>query len=153
MLRAAINIALLAVLAISPLPRASAEDVPPSKLVAIPPDKDTDIKFYAADGSVATGTDALGRMADADLTLWVAGNQFFAMDEVIGAFRRGEPGLSVGLITLPPGLILSAILAGGWVYKGHDYAATPDIYASVNLGHLKRLKAAGSDEPICRLHA
>jgi len=143
LLRAAINIALLAALAISPLPRASGKDVPPSKLVAIPPDKDTDIKFYAADGSVATGTDALERMAGADLTLWVAGNQFFAMDEVIGALRRGEPGLSVGLITLPPGLILSAILAGGWVYKGHDYVATPDIYASVNLGHLKRLKAAG----------
>jgi ABC-type molybdate transport system substrate-binding protein len=132
----------LAGLANSPLPRAWAEDAPPSKLIAIPPDKDTDIKFYPADGSVIMGADALGRMANADLTLWVAGNQFFAMDEVIGAFRRGEPGLSVGLITLPPGLILSAILAGGWNYKGHDYAATPDIYASVNLGHLKRLKAA-----------
>ncbi len=141
-LRTAINIALLAGLATSPPPRAWAEDAPPSKLVAIPPDKDTDIKFYAADGSVVTGTDALARMPGADLTLWVAGNQFFAMDEVIGAFRRGEPGLSVGLITLPPGLIVSAILAGGWVYKGHEYAATPDIYASVNLGHLKRLKAA-----------
>ena len=39
-------------------------------------------------------------------------------------------------------MIVSAILAGGWVYKGHEYAATPDVYASVNLGHLKRLKAA-----------
>jgi ABC-type molybdate transport system substrate-binding protein len=99
--------------------------------------------FYAADGSVVTGTDALARMPGADLTLWVAGNQFFAMDEVIGAFRRGEARLSVGLITLPPGLIVSAILAGGWVYQGREYAATPDIYASVNLGHLQRLKAAG----------
>jgi ABC-type molybdate transport system substrate-binding protein len=142
-LRTAINIALLAGLAILPLPGAWGEDATPSKLVAIPPDKDTDIKFYAADGSVITGTDALARMPGADLTLWVAGNQFFAMDEVIGAFRRGEPGSSVGLITLPPGLIVSAILAGGWVYNGHEYAATPDIYASVNLGHLKRLKAAG----------
>jgi ABC-type molybdate transport system substrate-binding protein len=142
LLRTAINIALLAGLTISPLPHAWAENAPPSKLVAIPPDKDSDLKFYAADGSVVTGTDALERMSNADLTLWVAGNQFFAMDEVIGAFRRGEPALSVGLVTLPPGLLLSAILAGGWVYKGHDYAATPDIYASVNLGHLKRLKAA-----------
>jgi ABC-type molybdate transport system substrate-binding protein len=40
-------------------------------------------------------------------------------------------------------LIVSAILAGGWVYQGREYAATPDIYASVNLGHLQRLKAAG----------
>ena len=142
-LRTAINIALLAGLATSPLPRAWGEDATPSKLVAIPPDKDTDIKFYAADGSVVAGIDALARMPGANLTLWVAGNQFFAMDEVIGAFRRGEPGLSVGLITLPPGLIVSAILAGGWVYRGHEYAATPDIYASVSLGHLKQLKAAG----------
>jgi ABC-type molybdate transport system substrate-binding protein len=65
------------------------------------------------------------------------------MDEVIGTFQRGEPGLSVGLITLPPGLVLSAILAGGWSFRGADYAATPDIYASVNLGHLQKLKAAG----------
>ena len=142
LLRAAIKIALLAGLAISPLPLMRAEDAAASKLVAIPPDKDADIKFYAADGSVVTGTDALARMPNADLTLWVAGNQFFAMDEVIGAFRRSEGGLSVGLMTLPPGLIVSAILAGGWVYKGHEYAATPDVYASVNLGHLKRLKAA-----------
>jgi ABC-type molybdate transport system substrate-binding protein len=142
LLRTGINIALLAGLALSPLPRASGQDAQPSKLTAIPPDKDTDIKFYAADGSVLTGTPALDRMPNADLTLWIAGNQFFAMDEVIGAFRRGEPGLSVGLITLPPGLVVSAILAGGWLYKGHEYAATPDIYASVNVGHLKRLKAA-----------
>jgi len=139
----AINIAMLAGLAMSLPTHASGEDTPVSKLVAVPPDKDTDIKFYAADGSVVTGTGALDRMPGADLTLWVAGNQFFAMDDVIGAFRRGEPGLTVGLITMPPGLIVQAILAGGWIYKGHEYAATPDIYASVNLGHLKRLKAAG----------
>jgi len=142
LLRTASKITLLAALALLPLPRTWAEHAPASKLVAIPPDKDTDIKFFDADGSVVTGTDALARMPNADLTLWVAGNQFFAMDEVIGAFRRGEPGLSVGLMTLPPGLIASAILAGGWVYNGHEYAATPDVYASVNLGHLKRLKAA-----------
>ncbi|TMJ53302.1 MAG: ABC transporter substrate-binding protein [Alphaproteobacteria bacterium] len=142
LLRTAIKIAFLATLTISPLPHTRAEDAAASKLVAIPPDKDTDIKLYAADGSVVTGTDALARMPNADLTLWVAGNQFFAMDEVIGAFRRSEGGLSVGLMTLPPGLIVSAILAGGWVYKGHEYAATPDVYASVNLGHLKQLKAA-----------
>lgn len=140
--RTMINIAVLAGLAISPLSRAWAENLRSPKLVAIPPGKDTDIKFYASDGSIVTGIDALDRMAHADLTLWVAGNQFFAMDDVIGAFRHGEPDLSVGLITMPPGLIVSAILGGGWTYEGHESAATPDIYASVNLGHLKRLKAA-----------
>lgn len=140
--RTAIMVALLAGLATAPMSRAWADDAPSSKLMAIPPDKDTDIKFYTADGSILTGAEALARMPGAGLTLWVAGNQFFAMDEVIGSFQRGEPGLSVGLITLPPGLILSAILAGGWVYKGSEYAATPDIYASVNPGPLQRLKAA-----------
>src|SRR5438445_13851372 len=91
LLRTAIKIALLAGLAVLPLPRTWAEDAPASKLVAIPPDKDTDIKFYAADGSVVTGTDALARMPNADLTLWVAGNQFFAMDEVIGALVCETP--------------------------------------------------------------
>jgi ABC-type molybdate transport system substrate-binding protein len=122
---------------------ASAEDAPMPGLIAIPADHDSDLKFYAADGSVLTGSEALSRMRDANLTLWVAGNQFFAMDKVIGDFQRSSPGATVGLITLPPGLILSAILGGGWTYRGQDYRATPDIYASVNSEHLKKLKAAG----------
>jgi ABC-type molybdate transport system substrate-binding protein len=113
-------------------------------LAVIPPNKDSDLKFYSTDGTSAEGTAALEHMmSDADLVLWVAGNQFFAMDEVIGAFRKAHPGVTVGLITLPPGLILSAIQGGGWIYNGKEYRGTPDIYASVNLGHLKQLKAAG----------
>lgn len=147
-IKTGIQLVLAAGLAMAPMTRACADDAAspkpqPKSLVTIPTDKDTDIKFYTADGAILTGADALARMREAGLTLWVAGNQFFAMDEVIGTFQRGEPGLSVGLITLPPGLILSAILGGGWTFRGAEYAATPDIYASVNLGHLKRLKAAG----------
>jgi ABC-type molybdate transport system substrate-binding protein len=122
---------------------ASAENAAQPGLVAIPAGHDSDLKFHAADGSTMTGTDALERMPGADLILWVAGNQFFAMDKVIGEFQHSDTGLSVGLITLPPGLILSAILGGGWTYNGHEYRFTPDVYASVNLGHLKKLKAAG----------
>jgi ABC-type molybdate transport system substrate-binding protein len=122
---------------------ALADNAAPPGLVAVPADHDSDLKVYAADGSIVTGADALERMPSAGLTLWVAGNQFFAMDKVIGEFQRSEPGVSVGLITLPPGLILSAILGGGWTYKGHAYQFTPDVYASVNLGHLRKLRAAG----------
>src|ERR1700730_7169407 len=121
----------------------AAETAIQAELVAIPAGHGNDLKFYAADGSIMTGTDALERMPGAGLVLWVAGNQFFAMDKVIGEFKRSEPALSVGLITLPPGLILSAILGGGWTYNGHEYRFAPDVYASVNLGHLKKLKAAG----------
>jgi len=123
---------------------ALAQAKPPTQLAAIPPNKDTDLKFYQSDGSIRNGATALEHMtSDAGLVLWVAGNQFFAMDEVIGRFQKTHPGVTVGLITLPPGLILSAIQGGGWVYNGKEYRCTPDIYASVNLGHLRQLKAAG----------
>lgn len=115
----------------------------PTKPAAIPPNKDNDVKFYKADGTIVKGIEALRMHGDADLVLWIAGNQFFAMDAVIRSFQETQPGVTVGLITLPPGLILSAIQGGGWTYAGKDYLGSPDIYASVNLGHLKQLKAAG----------
>lgn len=121
-----------------------AEATAPTQLATIPPNKDTDLKFYSIDGTVNKGAEALEHMtSDADLVLWVAGNQFFAMDEVIAGFQKTHPGVTVGLITLPPGLILSAIQSGGWIYNGMEYRCAPDIYASVNLGHLKQLKAEG----------
>jgi len=111
---------------------------------AIPKDHDNDIKLYLADGAIAAGADALTRMPqDAGLILWLAGNQFFAMDDVVHAFQQNNPGLGVGLITLPPGRLLDAISAGGWTYNGRDYPGLPDVYASVNLGHLKQLRQAG----------
>ena len=114
------------------------------KFAAIPKNKDNDIKLYERDGRVIKGADALGRMQrDADLILWLAGNQFFAMDDVVGAFQKHKPGVSVGVITLPPGLLLRAIRNGGWTYNGKSYPGLPDVYASVNLGHLKQLKKAG----------
>jgi len=128
--------------AAAPAPAAAAANA--SKYAAIPPNKDSDIKLYRADGSIVSGTGALGRMQqDAQLVLWLAGNQFFAMDDVVHAFQARNPNISVGLITLPPGLLLEAIEKGGWTYGGTDYPGIPDIYASVNLGHLKKLKSLG----------
>jgi ABC-type molybdate transport system substrate-binding protein len=137
------GIVLAAAITVSPSP-VSAQAKPPAQLAEIPPNKDTDLKFYRSDGTIRTGAEALEHMtSDADLVLWVAGNQFFAMDAVIGGFQKTRPGVTVGLITLPPGLILSAIQGGGWIYNGKQYRCAPDIYASVNLGHLRQLKAAG----------
>jgi ABC-type molybdate transport system substrate-binding protein len=128
--------------AISPSPVAAVAGG--SKYAVIPPDKDDDLKLYRADGSVQSGPEALGRMQhDAQVVLWLAGNQYFAMDDVVRAFQKQNPGVSVGLITLPPGLLLEAIEKGGWVYGGVEYPGLPDVYASVNLGHLKKLKTLG----------
>jgi len=115
------------------------------KYAAIPPKKDNDIKLYTGDGKIVKGAEALGRMQkEAGLILWLAGNQFFAMDDVVKAFQKTAPGTAVGLITLPPGLLLTGIEKGGMTYGGKDYPGLPDVYASVNLGHLKRLKAKGT---------
>ncbi len=122
----------------------AARPASPAKFVVIPKGKDNDLKLYYADGRIVRGAAALARMQDdAELILWLAGNQFFAMDDVVRAFQRRNPGVDVGLITLPPGLIMNAILAGGWTYEGGSHAGLPDVYASVNLGHLKNLKKAG----------
>lgn len=124
----------------SPAPKPAAA----AKSAVIPKGKDNDLKLYYADGRIVKGAPALGRMQqDAKVILWLAGNQFFAMDDVVHAFQRMNPGVEVGLVTLPPGLILNAIQAGGWTYEGKNYPGLPDVYASVNLGHLKTLKTAG----------
>lgn len=121
-----------------------AKPVATRAFAVIPKGKDNDLKLYLADGRIMKGADALARMQhEADIILWLAGNQFFAMDDVVRAFQQQHTGARIGLITLPPGLILNAILGGGWVYEGKSYAGLPDIYASVNLGHLKKLKGAG----------
>lgn len=113
------------------------------KTPQIPPKKDNDLKFYSADGKIVKGREALEKIPSAGLVLWLAGNQFFAMDDVIASFRKKSPGTTVGLITLPPGLLLQAIKAGGWNFEGKEYRGLPDVYASVNLGHLKELKKSG----------
>jgi ABC-type molybdate transport system substrate-binding protein len=118
----------------------------PQSLESIPPNKDNDLRLFYADGRVLKGSVAMQKMdSDADLVLWLAGNQFFAMEEVIRAFQKqyAQAG-TVGLITLPPGIILKAINAGGWTYEGRQYRMQPDVYASVDLGHLKALKSRGT---------
>lgn len=137
MLLAAIGLVAMATLV-------SAQTTPPNSTPAIPKGKETDVKFYPPNGGKpVVGGDAFGQMPKAGLILWLAGNQFFAMDDVIRAYQKRHPGTGVGLITLPPGLLLQAIKAGGWTYADKDYRGLPDVYASVNLGHLKQLKASG----------
>src|SRR5262249_17255732 len=93
--------------------RAQRSDIE-GKFAVLPPDHDNDIKFYLDAGRIVTGPEALGRIqTEADLVLWLSGNQFFAMDELIGAFRKEHP-MKIGLLTLPPGLLRAAIQRGGW---------------------------------------
>ena len=52
----------------------------------------------------------------ADLILFMAGNQFMAMPEIVAGFQQEHPEVrDIFYETLPPGLELKQILAGGSV--------------------------------------
>ena len=120
-----------------------AEPLEDSKMPVVPPGKQTDIKFYQPSGDFVVGETAFWAAPEAGLALWVAGNQFFAMDDVIHGFQRVNPGVSVALITLPPGMVVDAIKANGWTFEETAYPGRPDLYASVSTGHLQSLNKAG----------
>jgi hypothetical protein len=70
-----------------------AQTTSPNSVPAIPKGKETDLKFYSpSGGKPVIGGDAFEQMPKADLILWLAGNQFFAMDDVIGAYQKQHPG-------------------------------------------------------------
>ena len=69
----------------------------------------------------------------ADLILYIAGNQFMVMEELLGVFQQSYPEIKyIFYETLPPGLELKQILAGGAVFQDKVLPGTPDVYAAVN---------------------
>jgi len=79
-----------------------------------------------------------------DLTIYVAGNQFMAMEELIQDFQSKNPDIKkIYLETIPPGQILKSHILKQGTINGEKTAQNPDLYASVNLGHLQKLKAKG----------
>lgn len=112
-------------------------------LPVIPPDRLDDLH----------GLDIVDR---ADLVLFVAGNQFMVMDELLKAFKKRCPEVEhIFYETLPPGLELKQILAGGALFRGRVLAVYPDVYASVSSEAMKTLRQKrhlGSQRPVCYLH-
>ncbi len=90
---------------------------------------------------------AYGQIGDsytADLVMYLAGNQFMVMEELVRDFQARNPDIaSVYVETIPPGQILNNQLLKQGQVEGKDTAMNPDVYASVNLGHLRKLKAEG----------
>jgi ABC-type molybdate transport system substrate-binding protein len=83
-------------------------------------------------------------MEDADLVLFMAGNQFMVMEELIGEFQRLYPEVKkIFYETLPPGLELKQILAGGAVFRGRVITGNPDVYTSVTEDAMLELKQRG----------
>ncbi len=83
----------------------------------------------------------------ADLVLFMAGNQFMVMDELLVEFQKQFPEVKkIFYETLPPGLELKQILAGGAAFDGKELTVYPDIYTSVNLKAMRTLENAGHIE-------
>jgi len=79
---------------------------------------------------------------NADLILFMAGNQFMLMPELIAAFEETHPEVdSIFYETLPPGLELNQILAGGMAYNGRTYRIQADVYSSVSEQAMQTLVA------------
>lgn len=81
---------------------------------------------------------------DADLILFMAGNQFMAMGEIMRAFQAIHPEVQkIFYETLPPGLELKQIIAGGAVFRDRIISVYPDIYTSVNENAMQSLVETG----------
>ena len=83
-------------------------------------------------------------MNDADLVLFMAGNQFMVMHDLLEEFRNIHPDIKkIFYETLPPGLELKQILAGGAVFRDKIINTVPDIYTSVTEEAMKELSING----------
>ena len=79
-----------------------------------------------------------------DLVMYLAGNQFMAMEELIKDFQSKNPDIkTIYVETIPPGQIMKGQILKQGQIEGQNTARNPDLYASVNLGHLKKLKSEG----------
>lgn len=83
-----------------------------------------------------------------DLVLFMAGNQFMVMPELIKAFQARHRDIrNIFYETLPPRLELRQILAGSAIFQGNCLSIYPDVYASVNLESMKTLESQGHMQP------
>jgi ABC-type molybdate transport system substrate-binding protein len=97
-----------------------------------------DYRTFHADGNVEYGK--VSDSYNAELVMYLAGNQFMVMEELIKDFQNKNPDIkSVYVETIPPGQILkSQILKQGEI-NGQKTNQTPDLFASVKIAHLKKL--------------
>lgn len=103
---------------------------------------DQDFRTFYADGNVEYGK--IGDSFSADLVMYVAGSQYMVMDELIKDFQRKYPKINtIYVATIPAGEILKNYLLASGQVNGQAANQTPDLFASVNLGQLMRLRGAG----------
>jgi len=101
-----------------------------------------DYRTFHTDGKIDYGL--IKNSYSADLVMYLAGNKFMVMQELIQDFQGKNPDIqTVYVETIPPGQILKGQLLKQGEIEGQPTAMNPDIFASVNIGHLKKLNDKG----------
>lgn len=101
-------------------------------------DHENDYRTFMVDGHVKYGQ--IGDSYSADLVMYLDGNQFMVMEELIQDFQKSNPEIkSVYVETIPSGQILSSQILQQGEVDGEKINQAPDLYASVNLKHLQAL--------------
>ena len=96
-----------------------------------------DYRTFHANGKVEFGD--IKDSYDSSLVMYLAGNQFMVMEELIKDFQSKNKDIkTIYVETIPPGQILKGQLLKQGVINGQQTAMNPDIYASVNINHLKK---------------
>ncbi len=104
-----------------------------------------DYRTFLTGGKIDYGT--IKNSYTSDLVMYLAGNQFMVMEELIQDFQAANPDIkSIYVETIPPGQILKGQILKQGKINGENTAQNPDLFASVNLGHLKKLKSKGTME-------
>ena len=111
-----------------------------------------DYRTFHTDGTVEYGS--IENSYTSDLVMYLAGNQFMVMQELIGDFQAKNPDIkTVYVETIPPGQILKGQLLKQGEINAQPTAMNPDIFASVNIGHLKKMhKKELMNEHIIYIH-
>jgi ABC-type molybdate transport system substrate-binding protein len=101
-----------------------------------------DYRTFHTDGKIEYGK--IGDSYTAELVMYLAGNQFMVMEELIKDFQKKHPGIkTVYVETIPPGQILKGQILKQGMIDNQKTAQNPDVFASVSYGHMKTLKSKG----------
>ncbi len=86
-----------------------------------------------------------GKISDSynsDLVVYLAGNQFMVVEKLIKDFQKKNPSIKkIFVETIPPGQIFKKQLLKQGEINGKKISKTPDVFASVNINHLRKLKS------------
>lgn len=122
---------------------AAAQTMPPWSRGANNPASDKGYEFQIPD--IDNMSDLHGNPADAKLVLFIGGNQFFVLPQLIEGFESRHPELKGGIFveTLPPGILRRQMAANDTITLGNlTLQVHPDVYQAQSR-ELKEMAALG----------